>query len=200
LIKQCNRCKLSTARLCIVRPWGPSPADALFLVEAPTAADERLKELGRTPEYRLLASLVCDAADRLGIHVPSYRIHPIISCRPATSPQHPDRPPAHDEILACAPHVMKAVDQANAGAIFFMGKTVEHYWRKEYPEGKTLSPLWLLMKQGGTQSPYYTGTVRAIAEGIKHVTRNQGIDRAIGGAGPIADRAGRGAFLGTPEE
>lgn len=164
----CRRCKLSTSRRCIVRPRGPSPADAVFIIDAPSAADERLKEVGRTPQGRLIAAMMNDAAGMLGVPVPAYKIIPQVFCRPSTAADL-DRPPARDELLACMPNVIEAVESANPSAIFFFGAEVGVYWRKEFPEGKVLLPLWLLEKQGGQQSPNFTVTVRTIAEGLQNV-------------------------------
>lgn len=164
----CRRCKLSTSRRCIVRPHGPTPADAVFIIDAPSAADERLKEVGRTPQGRLITAMMIDACEMLGIDGVPFRIIPQVFCRPATAADL-DRPPARDELLACIPNVIEAVQAANPSAIFFFGAEVAVYWKKEFPEGKTLLPLWLLEKQGGQQSPNFTVTVRTIAEGLQNV-------------------------------
>lgn len=176
----CRRCKLSQTRLCIVRPHGPTPADALFLIDAPSAADERLKEVGRTPQGRLLTAMVLDAAGMLGIPCPSFQILPIVFCRPWIPKTGQDRQPARDEILACAPNVLAQVKACDPAQIFFCGQDVAQYWKREYPEAKTVFPLWLMEKQGGLQSPNYTQNVRTIAEGLKNVVpRNTGFGRAI---------------------
>lgn len=187
----CRACKLSKTRRCIVAPRGPSPADAIFIVEAPTAADERLKQMGRTPQARLLAAMIADAAGMLGMEIPTYQIIPQVFCRPSKMPGDLDRAPERDEILACIPNVIAQVKRCDPAQIFFFGKEVSEYWKREYPEGKTLSPLWLLEKQGGQQSPHYTVNVRVIVEGFQNVVeRYKGIDRAPGRAGHIVRGGG----------
>ncbi len=148
-----------------------TPADLLFIVEAPSSADERLKKMGRTPQSRLLAAMVKDAADMLDISPPPYQLIPMIFCRPIFGLSDADRPPAMDEILACVPNVLEAVQKTNPSQIFFCGKVVADYWAKEFPDGKTIMPLWMMEKQGGVQSPNFITNVRIIAEGIKNVVR-----------------------------
>lgn len=170
---QCHACKLSKTRRCIVTPRGASPADALFIVEAPTAADERLKQMGRTPQARLLASMIADASEMLGIETPTYQIIPQVFCRPSKMPGDLDRAPERDEILACIPNVIDQVKRCNPAQIFFVGKEVSAYWKREFPDGKILSPLWLLEKQGGMHSPHYTINVRVIVEGFHNVVERK---------------------------
>lgn len=167
----CRRCKLSVTRLCIVAPMITTPAKVLFIVEAPSSADERLKRMGRTPQARLLAEMVKNAADMLDIQTPEYQLIPMIFCRPVFGLSDADRPPAMDEILACVPNVLEAVQKCNPTQIFFCGKSVADYWAKEFPDGKTILPLWLIEKQGGVQSPNFISNVRTIVEGLKNVVR-----------------------------
>ena len=157
----------------MVRPWGPSPAGVLFLVEAPSMADERMMELGRTPEFRLLGELVADSARFLGVDRPSYRIVSMVLCRPTEGRFNPSRLPERGEILACAPNVIAEIDKTRAQQIFFVGKLVSYYYAKEFPEGITIQAPEFLDKGGAKASPWYQYKIRTIAEGLRNLHLNE---------------------------
>lgn len=154
----CKACALHKTRTQMVESRGPAPADVLFLVEAPTVADEVTGTLLSGPEGRTLISLCFDAAELAGVKF-SMHVAAMTLCRPHIV----SGPPSATSVLKCMRNVLAIVEEVCPALIVLVGPVVTDYYKKELTQSITILAPWVLIKQPAR----YNMNMRALAEGIK---------------------------------
>ena len=116
------------------------------------------------PEGQLLEILFADAFRILKIEPLDIFVTSIVRCRPVDIKRGPTREPNSNEILACTNRVLTVMHKTRHKYIFLIGKVVQKFYKKEYPDAAVLQPIRFLLKQGGKASPWYNSNLRIILE------------------------------------
>jgi len=165
----CQECALARTRKQMVESRGSTPADVLFLIEAPNAADEVVGKLLSGPEDRTLIRICMDAALEAGM--PRFTIHvaPMVFCRPTRNASIENREPRSNEVLKCMRNVMRVVVAVQPKLTVLVGKVVADYYKDELPESISILAPWVLNKQPAR----YNTNMRNLAEGLKKYVKGK---------------------------
>jgi DNA polymerase len=170
--RQCRKCKLCDSRRNVVIGRGISPADILFIGEAPGKTEDLLGYAFVGPSGKLLDEMINSALIILGkgkIDL-SYYITNTVLCRPTDSLQSENRKPNILEVVSCTPNVMKIFSFVNPKMIILVGKVAQNLYGKEFKSiGVNILHPSFILRQGGKRSPYYLQTVRILAESLNDI-------------------------------
>ena len=160
----CTACELCLKRRRIVDVNGKSSARYILLTDYPTKIDQAIGKIFSGEEFKFLEEMILDASNILNITPWSFFIVPMVKCIPIENKK--IREPKPDEVLSCMPNALNQIAKCRYRSIFFDGKFVERFYRKEFPDGITLTPIKFLTEQGGKYSPWYKSNLRLLVEGI----------------------------------
>lgn len=162
----CKRCRLSETRRCITVPWYSSPAripcDIVFICEGPSKVGEMFGHPMGGQELKLLNSLMVDAQLEAKQHV-SYMITSMILCRATDEKNGEGRAARSDEILACQFNFLRSLPSLSKRVVF-IGKSVQKFYKKQFPYARMIQHPSFLMKQGES---WRTLTARILCEVIR---------------------------------
>jgi uracil-DNA glycosylase len=113
-IGDCTRCKLSKGRTKIVFGAGSPKARLMFVGEGPG----RDEDLSGEPFVGRAGKLLTDMIKAMGLQREDVYIANIVKCRPPEN-----RQPAHDEVEACSPFLMRQIDVIRPQVICTLGNT-----------------------------------------------------------------------------
>lgn len=162
-ITGCTACALHTTRKRMVGTRGHTPASVLFLVEAPTMADEALGRIMVGQADKFLVNILAQAAETAGIPTPEYHISPMVFCRPTNGSNLDNREPKPQEIIVCMKNVMRVVMAVNPRLTVLVGPLVRDNYARELPESVYILPPGFLMKQPAR----YNVNMRNLAEALR---------------------------------
>lgn len=172
----CQRCNLALYRRNLVcgRAKGQTPFDVFFIGEAPGKSEDMLgnafvgqsgKMLDRIIQDALLIVMReknnCQVIPKL-----SYYITYCVLCYPTNEKHGENREPTKAEIITCRSNILRLYEIANPRAVCFIGKVSEKYYGKEFtlPIRASIQHPSFLLRQGGTQSPWYIYNVQKLSE------------------------------------
>lgn len=158
--KGCERCGLCKERKRVVIGRGATPADILFIGEAPGKTEDATGKpfFGRSGN---LLNAELEQALRLSKleRKPRFYITNVVACRPPEN-----RDPTDDEAWACWPRLRDEHDIVQPQAIIMLGRVAERHcrdcWTNTY---HVPHPAWVL-RQGGKGSPPFRQSARTISE------------------------------------
>ena len=174
-IKKCNKCLIAGCKRSRVLGEGSTPADILFIGEAPGKSEDLMGVPYVGPSGVLLKRMIDDATNRLGLTgAPSYFVTYMIQCRPYIQDVQVEdyfeyREPSKEEVLNCMPNLLDEVQRVKPKVVIFIGKLAEKFYGKEFAVHSKILPLDFLVKFGGPASPNYLSTVRLIMEAIEQI-------------------------------
>ncbi len=173
----CNICEISKKRKHLVVGRGDMPADVLFLGEAPGKSEDVMGVPFIGPSGELLNDMIAEAANNLGISVPSFYITNTVLCRPFVLDEQSDdykanREPSPVEIFNCAPNVLKIIDAVQPKVTIFVGKVAEANYAEELKNNVRIFHPSYLLRHGGKTSPYYMTDIRLIERAFKMLRGN----------------------------
>ena len=111
--KECNKCKLCTARQNVVFGVGNENADIMFIGEGPGGDEDRIGE----PFVGKAGQLMNKAFDAVGIKREEVYIANIVKCRPPAN-----RDPEQDEVTACLDYLRNQVILVKPKIIVLLGR------------------------------------------------------------------------------
>lgn len=170
---KCTKCEITDRRRSRVYGKGSSPADILFIAEAPGKSEDLMGVPLVGASGVLLERMINDATNRSGLRgTPSYYVTYLIQCRPyELDKNHEDyfenREPSKSEILNCTENMMQISYFVKPRLVVFIGKLAEKYYEKEFPVNTRILQLSYLLMYGGVASPNYLATVRTLTEAFK---------------------------------
>jgi len=169
-LESCTRCPLHRTRRKVVWGRGTSPADLLFLGEAPGRVEDLRGQPFVGPSGQLLDEMIREAAARIQIDIPTYFITNCVMCHPTERKGGDNRPPTSSEVVACMDNVMQIYRQVRPEIVVFVGRVPERYYAKEFPIHETILHPAYLLRQGGKASSHYLTTVRRLEDIFMEVT------------------------------
>lgn len=169
----CERCGLHRTRRKVVWGRGMSPADIMFLGEAPGRVEDLRGQPFVGPSGKLLDAMIVEASSRGEIEVPTYFLTNCVMCHPTDRKGGDNRQPHASEVIACMDNVMQVHRQVRPKVVIFVGRVPERYYAKEFTVHETILHPAFLLRQGGKASSHYLTTVRKLEDIFKGVCNAQ---------------------------
>lgn len=162
----CGKCKLHKTRKRVVSNFGSNEADVLVILDYPSNVDETLGTLFSGKVKLLFKKMLMEASQALGKPVPGFYVTAILKCRPTDKKNGDSREPKTQEILACAPQFFSSLSVNPYKCVFFVGKLVDKFYRKEFTYARVLQSIHFLEQQGGNISAWYQTNLRIMMEAL----------------------------------
>lgn len=157
---KCFNCGLANTRRNQVIGRGVTPADVLFIGEAPGRTEDLLGEPFIGPSGRLLNNIIADVF-KISEDIPSFTFYitNIVQCRPCESLIGENREPSPDEIVACSPNLNKVCEEVRPKLVIALGKVAEQECKRRRMGAYGLPHPAYIARIGGKESPEYRKTV-----------------------------------------
>jgi uracil-DNA glycosylase family 4 len=174
-IKRCPGCELQGHRKCQVVGRGKTPAEVLFIGEGPNKTEDLLGQLMVGPPGALLDEMIKDASVLINETTPTYYLTNGVLCRPwiwdvYNKDFNRNREASKQEILACMPNIIEIARIVKPSLVVFIGRSIEKFYRKEFPDNVHISHPEFHLSFGGKSSPTYLQDVRTLSEAFKELT------------------------------
>lgn len=163
----CAKCEIGKRRKKLVIGRGTLPADILFMGEAPGKSEDVTGVPFIGPSGELLEKMIAEAANNLGISVPSFYITNTVLCRPFVLDEKRDdyganREPTTIEIFNCTPNILQIIAAVQPKVTIFVGKVAEANYSAELINNVRIYHPAFLLRHGGKASPYYMTDIRLL--------------------------------------
>ncbi len=167
--RKCTACGLAKFRRNVVFGRGKTPAEIMFIGEAPGKSEDLLGEAFVGPSGRLLDMAIKDAAKMIGVKPPTFFISNVLGCRPTDKKRGPNREPTNEEAWACWSRLEDTYVIVRPKVLVFLGKVAERFCKKAWPFGKVFLHPAYIIRRGGTSSTEYRRFCRDLTEVFKEV-------------------------------
>ena len=162
---KCTRCCLHKFRRQVVLGKGATPADVMFIGEAPGKSEDLRGEPFIGPSGRLLCLAIRRATYMARIDTtPSIYLTNVCACRPTDKKNGPNRQPTSDEMWACHQRLQDEVEMVRPKRIIFLGKVAATACKALYPGGTPQVHPAYLLRQGGERSSEFLRFVRELSK------------------------------------
>ena len=166
----CDRCRLSESRRTVVLGDGHTPADILFIGEAPGKTEDLMGLPFVGASGRVLRKAL-EAAESSAGCKPTIFITNLLGCRPTDGilGQGQTREPEQREISACWQRLQRTEQLVNPKKIIILGKIATGALRHKFKAAVNLLHPDYILRQGGLQSTEYRMFVRHITDIFREV-------------------------------
>ena len=169
--KVCEDCPLAYVRRNVVVGKGESPADIMFIGEAPGKSEDILGEPFTGASGKLLDLIIDKAEDLSGLHAYNYFFTNTILCHPTNVKGGDNREPLPVEVSCCSQNIMRIYGQVQPKIVVFVGKVAQKYYKKEFTVNATILHPSFILRQGGQSSPLFLQTARILSEIMINLTK-----------------------------
>jgi uracil-DNA glycosylase family 4 len=175
----CRRCQLYKTRRGIVIGKGASPADILFIGEAPGKSEDIIGEPFIGASGKLLDLLLDEARklalvnDNVETRSISYYVTNTILCRPTDVIGGDNRQPLPLEVAACAQNIMNIYKCVEPKIVVFVGKVAQKYYHREFTVNAAIMHPAFILRQGGQSSPLFLQTARILSNILITLTKEE---------------------------
>ena len=167
--RKCQKCGLHVFRRKVVLGRGKTPADILFIGEAPGKSEDLRGFAFIGPAGQLLDDGMDKAAEIAKLDLPTFYITNVVACRPTDKKHGPNREPTGEEAWACWVRLSETYDLVNPKAVVFLGKVAEQYCKAAWPGAFSLQHPAYILRQGGARSTEFKRFSRDLGEIFKLV-------------------------------
>ena len=160
---ECTACSLHVIRKKMVIPFGPIPADMLFIVDSPNKVEDLFGIWLIGKDRETFNSLFC----RKGLNEVSVFVMNTIPCRAAS---HLGVLP--EEFIGCS---MKdsIIDKIQPKVVVLSGSTAQRYYKKVFPNAIKIIDIHLLTKMGGAKSSQYLRTINILKSAVETINKEK---------------------------
>ena len=170
VINECTDCGLHRHRRQEVPSEGDTPADILFIGEAPGKSENLRGRPFIGASGRILRTALEEATKMAGLEVtPSYHIANVVRCRPCDKPNGPNRQPTTEEAWACWPKLRKVYEEVKPQIVIFLGKVPEKFCRKAMRGGIYMYHPAYILRSGGKRSSQWREFLRQLSELFQNI-------------------------------
>lgn len=146
----------------------------LIVGDVPNLSDVTFRKFGEGVKADFIYDMISCASNE--VNVQAVWLTALVHCIPQIGKNGPVRFPSSIEILKCSKWLHEEIKQVEPDLLVFEGKETWEIYKKEYPEAIVIPNIRMLMKQGGTGSPYYFSTVRLLNEELKNAQTKQNFE------------------------
>jgi DNA polymerase len=170
MLNECTNCGLHRHRRQEVPSEGDTPADILFIGEAPGKGEDLRGKPFIGPGGRILKTAIKEAAKMADLtSPPSYHIANVVRCRPADKQNGPNRQPTAEEAWACWPYLRKVYEETKPQVVIFLGKVPEKFCRKAMRGGIYMYHPSYILRSGGKRSSQWREFLRQMSELFREI-------------------------------
>lgn len=156
----CSKCNLAKTRHTIVIGRGVSPAEILFIGEAPGLSEDILGQAFIGEAGKFLDEMRKEADI---FEIPTYFTNTIL-CRPCDSKAGKNREPNNDEILACMNNIISIIRKVMPEHVILVGDFAQRYYGKMFKDSVKITHPIALLKNGGKRAQGYRENIRKLQE------------------------------------
>ena len=171
--QECRKCGLHRYRRHVLPSTGATPADVLFIGDAPNKSEDLSGKPFIGPSARLLDLVIERAALVAEVLIPSVHFINLTRCRACNGRQEPDRAPTKEEVWACWPNLSGVVDQVRPQQIIFLGKVATQFCKPVWKNGRSTYHPSYIVTNGGSSSSQFREMVRVLAEMFEEMKQCQ---------------------------
>lgn len=170
----CDRCGLHKTRRRVVFGKGDLPCDVMFIIEAPSKAEELMNVPIAGKGDKILQEAIDLACDFIEMtERPRIYITLTVACRPCNGKGRDTRPPEGEEAWACFQRLEDEVLEADPSEVVLLGKIAHTYLSKRFPGALKLVHPSFIASLGGRSDPLFIRFARELSEVFGRIQNGQ---------------------------